>query len=384
MSKSDSELVKNEPSSKELDFEIDGDNLQAKKIAIAPQKVTLYVLLVCIGLFIFYVLADRVIPSTDMARVRGNVVPLTPLVSGEITAVHVKPNDVVGIGEPLIEIDQSDYRIAVKKAEQGLEIAGKQIGVQTASIKAAQAQLSDAIANQENTRRQANRVLSMVEKGIVTQSDADKTRATLAQARAQVEKAKAGLVQAKKQLGRDGEQNTEMQTAILALQKAQLDLERTTIRAPSSGGVSNFRLDEGIYANKGQPIMTFVSGEDRWVEAYYRENSLGNIKAGDTVEIALDNVPGEIFTGQVASIDFGVNWGQGHQSGELASVENQTGWLRQSQRFPVVIRFDGKSPDGALRVGGQADVMLYTQETSIMNMFGKLWIRVISWLSYIR
>ncbi|WP_036818435.1 HlyD family secretion protein [Photobacterium sanctipauli] len=357
---------------------------QEKQPKLTPQKITAAVLMLCVFLFAFYLVADRTIPSTDMARVQGNVVPLTPLVSGPITKVHVKPNDIVKAGDPLVEIDQTDYRIAVKKAEQGLEIAGKQIGVQTASIQSAQAQLSDAIANQENVRRQANRVLAMVNKGIVTQSDADKTRAALSQAAAQVQKAQAGLEQAKKQLGANGAENTDMQAAILALQKAQLDLERTVIRAPSMGGVTNFRLDEGVYANKGQPLMTFISGEDSWVEAYYRENSLGNIKAGDTVEIALDNVPGEVFKGQVASIDFGINWGQSQQAGQLANVQNQSGWLRQTQRFPVVIRFEDDAPEGALRVGGQADIMLYTQDASIMNVFGKVWIRVISWLSYIR
>ena len=349
-----------------------------------PRSVTFIVLLICIGLFAFYLVADRVIPNTDMARVRGNVIPLAPLVSGEVTKVNVAPNDLVQAGDPLLQIDPTDYRIAVRKAEQGLEQAGKQIGVQTASVEAAQARLSDALVNQENIRRQTGRVLAMAEKGIVTQAEADKARAAVAHARAQVETARAGLEQAKKQLGKVGEENTEMQTALLVLQKALLDLERTVVRAPAVGGVSNFRLDEGVYANKGQPLMTFVSGEDSWIEAYFRENSLGNIRTGELVEIALDNAPGEIFRGRVASIDYGVSWGQAQSSGQLATVANQSGWLRQSQRFPVVIRFEDDRPNGLLRVGGQADVMVYTDGGSMMNIFGKAWIRLISWLSYVR
>ncbi|OLQ72995.1 secretion protein [Photobacterium proteolyticum] len=352
--------------------------------SFSPRFVTLIVLLVCIGLFVFYLVADRIIPSTDMARVQGNVIPLAPMVSGEVIKVNVAPNDLVQAGEPLIKIDSTDYLIAVRKAKQGLEEAGKQIGVQTASVEAAQAKLADALVNQDNIRRQAGRVLAMADKGIVTQADADKTRAAVAHARTQVKTARAELVQAQQKLGKAGDENTEMQMALLALQKAQLDLERTVIRAPAMGGVSNFRLDEGTYANKGLPLMTFVSGEDSWIEAYYRENSLGNIRSGDLVEIALDNAPGKIFRGRVASIEYGIHWGQPQASGQLATVANQSGWLRQSQRFPVVIRFEDDRPSGLLRVGGQADVMVYTEGDSVLNIFGRLWIRFISWMSYVR
>ncbi|MBC7006550.1 HlyD family secretion protein [Photobacterium sp. BZF1] len=349
-----------------------------------PRRATLITLLFCAGLFVFYLVSDRVIPTTDMARVRANIVPLAPLVSGPVTKVHVEPNDIVKAGQPLIELERTDYVIALKQAEEDLEKAGKEVGVQTASVESAQAQLSDAIANQQNVRRQADRVFAMVKKGIVTQADADKTHAALAQASARVDQARASVDQAKKQLGAKGNENTEIQAAILALQKAQLDLERTVIRAPSAGAVTNFRLDEGIFANKGQPLMTFVSGDESWVEAYYRENSLGNVKPGDKVEIALDNVPGEVFTGEVTSIDYGVDWGQAQQTGQLATVTNQSGWLRQTQRFPVMIRFEEQMPKGSLRVGGQADIMMYTDESSLMNVFGKIWIRVITWFSYIR
>lgn len=349
-----------------------------------PRRATLITLLLCAGLFIFYLVSDRVIPTTDMARVRANIVPLAPLVSGPVTKVHVEPNDIVEAGQPLIELDRTDYVIALKQAEEDLEKAGKEVGVQTASVESAQAQLSDAIANQQNVRRQADRVFAMVKKGIVTQADADKTHAALAQASARVDQARASVDQAKKQLGAKGNENTEIQAAILALQKAQLDLERTVIRAPSAGAVTNFRLDEGIFANKGQPLMTFVSGDESWVEAYYRENSLGNVKPGDKVEIALDNVPGEVFAGEVTSIDYGVDWGQAQQTGQLATVTNQSGWLRQTQRFPVMIRFEEQMPKGSLRVGGQADIMMYTDKSSLMNVFGKIWIRVITWFSYIR
>lgn len=348
------------------------------------KKLTFMVLLVCIGLFVFYVLADRFIPSTDMARVRGYVIPITPLVSGRVVDVMVEPNDIVQPGAPLVRIDPADYQLAVQEAEQGLVKAGQSVGVQTASVASAQAKLSDALANQAHIRTQASRILAMAKKGIVPKAEADKTRAALASAKAQVETAQANLEQAKKQLGSTGKENSAVKSALLKLQKAQIDLERTVLRAPAIGGVSNFRLDEGFYARSGQPLLTFVSGEDVWIDAYFRENSLGNMIVGDEVEIVLDFAPGRVFKGKVASIDWGISWGQSEQAGQLASVTPQTGWLRQTQRFPVAIQFDDDTARGFRRVGGQADVIVYTQDSSVLNMFGRIWIRLMSWLSYVR
>ncbi|MGR5148064.1 HlyD family secretion protein [Photobacterium alginatilyticum] len=348
------------------------------------KRLTGIVLLICVGLFVFYVLADRYIPSTDMARVRGYVIPVTPLVSGRVVDVMVEPNDVVQAGDPLVRIDPADYQLAVQEAEQGLVKAGQGVGVQTASVASAQAKLSDALANQAHVRTQASRILAMAKKGIMPKAEADKSRAALASAKAQVETAQANLEQAKKQLGSTGKENSAVKSALLKLQKAQIDLERTVLRAPAIGGVSNFRLNEGFYAQSGQPLLTFVSGEDVWIDAYFRENSLGNMIVGDEVEIVLDFAPGRVFKGKVASIDWGISWGQSEQAGQLVSVTPQTGWLRQTQRFPVAIRFDDDTARGFRRVGGQADVIVYTQDSSVLNMFGRVWIRIMSWLSYVR
>ena len=127
----------------------------------------------------------------------------------------------------------------------------------------------------------------MADKGVVSKSDADQARAALATARAGVTNAEADLERAKQQMGKEGKENSQVKAALLALEQAQLNLERTVIKAPTQGGVSNFSLSEGFYASAGQAIMTFVSTEDIWIEAYYRENSLGNVAVGDEVEVAL-------------------------------------------------------------------------------------------------
>ena len=147
--------------------------------------------------------------------------------------------------------------------------------------------------------------------------------------------------------------------------------------------MTDLRIDEGFYAQSGQPLMTFISIHDVWIEAYYRENNLGRIKPGDPVEIALDIQPGKVFPGKVASLSAGVDT-QESNLGELADVEDSRGWLRDAQRFPVIIEFDESLKDVALgrRVGSQADVIVYTGDNVVLNAIGWLWVRVASFLSY--
>ncbi|GLR75279.1 HlyD family secretion protein [Aliivibrio sifiae] len=358
--------------------------VEAPKKVNKVRKITNYLLITVSVLLLFSIISDRVIPLTDNARVKGYVVPIKPQVSGQVLDILVQPNQLVKQGDVLAKLNPVDYQIAVKQAEQSLEIAGQNVGAQTAAIASSQARLTSANVELENVKLQSARILEMAERGVVSQSDADQARATIATARANVTNARADLEKSKSQLGADGEDNSQIKAALLALEQAQINLERTEVKAPTAGGVSNFSLSEGFYASAGQPIMTFVSTESIWIEAYFRENSLGNIKVGDEVDIALDFAPGKVIKGTVSSVDWGVDWGQNNQAGKLAQANNQTGWLRQTQMLPIAIEFEHSQTTGLLRIGGQADVIVYSGDNIVFNTIGKLWIRFVSLMSYVR
>ena len=348
-----------------------------KKTTNAILGLTLLTLVTC-------VVADRIIPSSDNVRVNGNVTSVTPQVSGQVAEVLVKANSQVSEGDVLVKVNPTEYQIAVKKAETEVKIAGQELGAQMADVLSAQAQLTRAMVERDNARRQGERMLTMAEKGIVSKADADKTRATIAQADAAVLSAKANLERAQNQVGADGEDNAQMQVALLKLQQAQLDLERTVLRAPSNGAVTNFHLTSGTYAQAGAPLMTFVGSDNLWLEANFRENSLGNIEPGDEVDIAFDFAPGEVFKGAVKSVDRGVSWGEQKQAGKLASVKTQNGWLRDTQRMPVSITLDDPKAMEYMRIGGQGDVIVYTDDNFVFDALGKAWIHLVSWFSYVR
>lgn len=346
-------------------------------------RFTIIMLAVTAFIFIWYVLADRMAPWTDQARVKAFVVPVIPQVSGRVIKVNVTQDQVVKERDLLIEIDPTDYELAVQTAESSLALAGQDIGASTASVVTAETRLAEAKVNLDYIEKKSSRTYELEKKGIKSKADGDRARAQVDQARVQVESAKSEVEKAKQQLGAEGADNPKIQSAQAALRKAKLDLSRTKIHAPSNGGITNLQVDEGHYATPGSPLMTFISVEDVWIQANLRENSVANIKPGDSVDIALDVAPGRIFEGKVSSVGFAVDHSRGGAVGDLASVEGNSGWLRDAQRFPVIIHFADNSSMGYRRLGGQADVQIYTGGNFIVNTLGWLWIRMLSVLSFV-
>ena len=347
------------------------------------RKITKYVLAITALIFIWYIIADRHAPWSDQARVQTYVIPIVPQVSGRVTEVLVKQDQIVSPGDVLFRIDPSDYQLAVEDAEAALELAGQEIGAGMASVVTAQAQLVVAETNVEHVRAQSARVFEMEEKNVLSHSDGDKARAAIKASKAQVVSAKANLDKARQALGAEGNENPRIRSAMAKLKKAQLDLSRTVVLAPSLGGMTNLQIDTGFYAKAGAAAMTFIEGNTAWIQVNLRENNLANLAIGNSVEIALDVDPGTIYQGKISSIGFAVDTSSTSVVGGLATVESKTGWLRDAQRFPVMITFDDNSTKGKRRLGGQADVQIYTGDNWFVNSLGWAWIRVLSILSYV-
>lgn len=334
-------------------------------------------------LFAWYVASDRVAPWTDEARVQAWVVPIDAKVSGYVVDVLVKQDEAVEKDQLLVSIDPEPYEIAVSRAEAALELAGQDIGASTAEVETSEARLQESRANLAEAEVQTQRILDVFKKGGVSAAEADTARADRAKAKAQVDSAVAEVERAKQKLGRDGQDNPKIRDAMEALRQARIDLENTQIRAPSKGGITNLKIDDGYYASVGSPLLTFVSANDVWVQANLRENSMANIRPGDRAEIVLDTAPGQVFQGEVASRGYAIQLSSEGAVGEAAQIKGKSGWLRDAQRFPVVIKFSDKRAKGLRAAGGQADVQIYTQHSNaLLNGLGWAWVRFMSWLSY--
>lgn len=347
------------------------------------KKITRFALILITVLFVWYIAADRMAPWTDQARVQAYVVPIASQVSGRVIEINIGKDQEVQQGDVLLKIDPTDYQLAVDNAETNLELAGQDIGAGTASVTTAQAKVVEAQANVEHLKAQAKRVYELEEKQIYSVARGDKARAAVVKAEAQLDSAKAELEKAKQALGVKGKENPKIRSAIAQLKKAQYDLSRTTIRAPSHGGITNLKIDTGHFASVGAPLMTFIEVENVWIKANLRENSIANVKEGTPVEFILDSSPGRVFQGKVSSKGFAVSHEKGGAIGDLETIENKAGWLRDAQRFPVYVGFNVETTKGLLRLGGQADVQFYSTDNALINSLGWVWIRVLSWFSYI-
>ena len=347
------------------------------------RKMTFRVVIVALLFFTWYIAADRLTPTTNQARVRGFVVPMAPQVAGVVTKVNVAMNQGVEEGQVLIHIDPDNYELAVKQAEADLEKAGQSVGANTADVSSAQAKVVEARANLRSVQSSAERIIAIEDTGVVTQAEVDKAKADVASAEARVVESVASLERARENLGEEGAKNADVVSAMTKLEQAQLNLSRSTLYAPGDGGVTNVRVHVGFFASVGQPVMTFISSGDVWMEAYMRENNIGNLNKGDKVEFVLDSMPGSVHGGKVISVGFGVEDSSQSDIGSLASVQAPTGWMRDAQRFPVIISFDDDSTIGFRREAGQADVVIYATDNFFMNSLAWIWVRVISYVSYL-
>jgi multidrug resistance efflux pump len=367
---------------------------QPKQVpAVAPpsrpadpvRRWTLTILVLCVLLFGWTLVADRLTPYTSDVTVRTFVVRIAPEVSGKVIEVAVRDNQIARTGDLLFRIDPIPFRIAAERAEAKLVAAGQSIGASTAAVDAAQAQLVQEIAQRDNVREQAARVFELVRGRIYPPARGDQARSQLDTAEAQVQRAQASLEQARQALGPQGAENPQIRDALAALEQARLDLARTTLLAPGDGVVSNLQLNVGQFAGAGQPALTFLDARLVWLNAFLRENSLEHIGPGTRAEVVLDVLPGRVLPARVESVGWGVGEGDlDPTTGLPQSRQGGGGWFASAQRFPVQLAFEtAGGPPRGVRYNARANVILYTGEHPVANALAWLWIRLIAGLTYV-
>ncbi len=347
------------------------------------RRATLIVLLLCLALFIYGIIADRLTPYTDQARVQAYVVRMAPDVNGRVEKVNVVDNQMTRTGDVLFEIDRERYEIAVESAKAQLAAAGQSVGASTAALASTEARLAEAEAKLTNVQEQTARIFEMVKKGIYAQARGDQATAGLDAALADVDRARADVEEARQNLGPQGADNPQIRQAEAALRTAARNLVDTILRAPSEGVVTNLQLAPGQFAAAGQAVLTFIDAEAIWIECEFRENNLEHMKVGDTADIVLDIRPGRTYRGTVESIGWGVDSRDVDPVTGLPTFKEDTGWIRDAQRFAVRVQFEPESRPNGIRLGSQANVVVYTGQSSITDAIGRLWILAVAYLSYL-
>ena len=244
-------------------------------------------------------------PWTRDGTVRAYVVTMAVEVSGYIVELPVVDNQFVHKGDLLMVIDPTNYKIAVSLAEAAVQ---------------------QAQANAENAEREAKRRQEL--SNLAATVEEKQTYASTALAtQAQLQQAQANLAQ------------------------ARVNLERTEIRSPVNGWVTNLLAQLGDYATVGMNEISLVDADSFWVDGYFEETNLEPIQVGDPAEIKLMGYS-QIVRGHVGSIARGINVANAQPNGQgLANVNPIFTWVRLAQRIPVRIHID-QVPEGVVLAAG--------------------------------
>ncbi len=309
-------------------------------------------LMLVVGLlWLWLASGDKV--STDDARIKQNIVAVSPQVNGPIDRVLVHDGSMVRKGQLLFEIDDAPYRLAVEQAEA--QIAAARLQTQQLRTQAAGtgADISGAQANLAIKRNALDRQSALLKRGFTTRAAYDDALNEVRAAETQLADAQARSANAAAAIA-PGEQPSIAQ-AQAALDKARLDLARTRIFAPMAGRVENAeRLQVGQMAVTGVGMASLVQDRAAWVEANFKEKDLGRMVPGQRAKVTIDAYPDAEFTGKVASIGAGT----GAEFSILPAQNANGNWVKVVQRVPVRIVFD-KPPTKPMIAGLSAEVTVY-------------------------
>jgi multidrug resistance efflux pump len=286
--------------------------------------------------------------------VRAEIVRIAPDVSGLVTQVNVIDNQTVKKGDLLFVIDGARYQNAVDLARANVVAAQAAARAAAANINAAAAAASQSRSSydlslaQYKRREQLSDVLS-AEDRTNAQSAANTARAGWSRAQALQEQASAGKEQAQAAV-------TQAQVALVT---AQLNLDRTEVRAPVDGYITNLGMRVGDYAAAGVARMALIDSHSYWVYGYFEETKLPQVRVGDQVDIRLMS-GGVQLQGTVESIARGITDADNPTGpDQLAEVNPTFNWVRLAQRVPVRVRIDSKDlPGGAILAAGMTATLI--------------------------
>jgi membrane fusion protein (multidrug efflux system) len=358
---------------------------QSRKAARKRWLVRLAAILAVIGLAwgVWYVLVARNFVSTDNAYVNAQTAQVTPLVAGSATEVLVRDTQQVKAGDVLVRLDQADAKIALAQAEADLAAARRrfrqtvannsalaaQVDTSSAGLAQAQARLRTAQAEHEKARIDLRRRESVAASGAVSGEELTQARkafattlAALDAARGAIDEASSSRRAAQGQLAANSalvsglSENTDpaVLAAMARRDAAQLDLDRTEIRAPIDGVVSKLQVQIGQRLNPGQIVMAVVPLTNVYVEANFKENQLRRVRIGMPAELTADLYGSSVtYRGKVVGFSGGTG-----ASMAVIPAQNATGnWIKVVQRLPVRIELDpAELKRHPLRVGLSMEV----------------------------
>ncbi len=316
--------------------------------------LVIVILIAAIAYGLYYFLVARFHESTDDAYVNGNVVQITPQVTGTVIAVNADDTQTVKAGDPVVVLDPADARVALEQSEADLGQVVRQVRGLFADDNQYQAQVEVREADLSRAQDDLRRRMLVAQTGAVSLEE-------ISHARDAVKSAQAALDAAKQQLAsnRALTANTtiadhpNVEAAAAKVRDAYLASARNTLPAPVTGYVAKRSVQVGQRVSPGNPLMAIVPLNGVWVDANFKEVQLKHMRIGQPVELTADVYGSSVvFHGKVVGFSAGTG-----SAFSLLPAQNATGnWIKVVQRLPVRIALDPQELEKhPLRIGLSMD-----------------------------
>jgi membrane fusion protein, multidrug efflux system len=280
--------------------------------------------------------------DTDDAQVDGYLDPISSRINGTINAVYVDNNQSVKAGQLLVQLDPSDYQVALEQARAQLAQADADLNSARQQYVSAVATVRQDEAQNYLAQRNAQRYSQLIEQKIVSQSEFDQYDATARAQDATVKRDEAAAASAQRTIA---SKEAQVKQAQANLDQAGLNLSYTRIVAPADGIIGNRSSQLGQRVQPAQSLMALTQHQF-WVTANFKETQLKHMRPGEPVVIHVDAV-GRDYKGHVENMP-----GATGSLYDLLPPENATGnYVKIVQRLPVRILFDGGQDLSQLRPG---------------------------------
>ncbi|MDY7507207.1 HlyD family secretion protein [Ralstonia wenshanensis] len=303
-----------------------------------------------VGYGLYWGLYGRWFESTDDAYVQGNVVQVTPQVAGTVVAIRADDTQLVTSGQPLIELDRADARVALEQAEAALAQTVRQVRTLYSNTSAFTATLAMRESDLAKAKDDLARRKQIAGTGAVSQEE-------ISHAQTAVQAAQSALEAAKEQLQGNRvlteqttlERHPNVLQAAAKVREAYLAYARTSLPASVTGYVAKRSVQVGQRVAPGTPLMAIVPLDQLWVDANFKEVQVRHMRVGQPVELVAD-VYGSSVTYHGKVVGFSAGTGSAFS---LLPAQNATGnWIKVVQRLPVRVSLDPKDlKDHPLRVG---------------------------------
>ncbi|WNC88426.1 EmrA/EmrK family multidrug efflux transporter periplasmic adaptor subunit [Paraburkholderia sp. FT54] len=321
--------------------------------------LVIVILIAAIAYGLYYFLVARFHEDTDDAYVNGNVVQITPQVTGTVVAVNADDTQTVKVGDPLVVLDPADARVALEQAEANLAQTVRQVRGLFADDNQYQAQVAQRQSDLSRAQDDLKRRMTVAQTGAVSLEEISHARDAVKSAQAAVDAAQQQLNSNRALTANTTIANhPNVQAAAAKVRDAYLNNARNNLPAPVTGYVAKRSVQVGQRVSPGTPLMAIVPLGGVWVDANFKEVQLKHMRIGQPVELTADVYGSSVvYHGKVVGFSAGTG-----SAFSLLPAQNATGnWIKVVQRLPVRIALDPKELEQhPLRIGlsMQADVSI--------------------------